>query len=64
MSPCFSLILLAIDLDNSTISLAYQETHTDKSTSSSTEKSTLKTEKTSLSLLGQATHAIHPYLLH
>lgn len=26
MSPCFSLILLAIDLDNSTISLAYQET--------------------------------------
>lgn len=64
MSPCFSLILLAIDLDNSTISLAYQETHTDKSTSSSREKSVLKTEKTSLSLLGQMTHAIHPYLFH
>lgn len=45
MSPCFSLILLAIDLDNSTISLAYQKTYTDKSTSSTREKSVLKTEK-------------------
>lgn len=62
MSPCFSLILLAIDLDNSTISLAYQETYIDKSTSSTREKSMLKTEKTSL--LGQVTSAIHPYLLH
>lgn len=51
MSPCFSLILLAIDLDNSTISLAYQETQTDKSISSSREKSLLKTEKTSINYL-------------